>query len=114
MDTYIREAPDDRREALSKIRDICLKELKGYTEIMKYGGPCYEKNHVVEIGFGNQKHFIGLYILKKDVMDQYKGLLKGVSVGKGAIRFGNPKKIDFDVVEKMVRGTFLSTNTICG
>lgn len=116
VDTYIKEAPEDRRQALSRIRQLCLKELKGYKEIMKYGGPCYEKNNIIETGFASQKHFIGLYILKKDVMDKYKDQLKGkgISTGKGCIRFSKPDKINFEIVEKLLRETFISTNIVCG
>jgi len=56
---------------------------------MLYGGPCYVKNNIVEAGFASQKHFIGLYILKQDVMRKYKDELKGVSIGKGVMRFTN-------------------------
>ena len=115
VDTYLKEVPDDRRPVLKKIRDLCLKELKGYDESMKYGGPCYEKNNIPEAGFASQKHFIGLYILKQDVMEKYKPLLKGkgISIGKGCIRFSKPDKIDLEVVRKMLKGTFISKNTIC-
>ena len=40
--------------------------------------------------------------------------LKEVSIGKGCICFTNPEKIDFVVVQKMLAGTFRSTNIICG
>jgi uncharacterized protein YdhG (YjbR/CyaY superfamily) len=113
VDEYLKEVPADRLKALKQIRELCLRELKGYTETMRYGGPCYEKNNVAEAGFASQKNFIGLYILKQDVMEKYKGELKGVSIGKGCIRFTKPEKIDFSVVQKMLAGTFLSKNTIC-
>ncbi|MBL7745754.1 MAG: DUF1801 domain-containing protein [Chitinophagaceae bacterium] len=114
VDLYLKEVPADRLAALTKIRQLCLEELKGYKETMRYGMPCYEKNNIAEIGFASQKNNIALYILKLDVMQKYKGELKGVSTGKGCIRFTKPDKIDFDVVKKMLSGTFASTNTICG
>ena len=113
VDDYLKEVPAERLKALTQIRELFLQELKGYTEIMRYGGPCYEKNNIAEAGFASQKHFIGVYILKTDVMEKYKGELKGVSTGKGCIRFTNPEKIDFSVVQKMLAGTFLSTYKIC-
>ena len=113
VDEYLKEVPEDRLAAMQKLREIFLQELKGYKESMRYGGPCYEKNDVAEAGFMSQKGYIGVYILKKDVMDQYKDELKGVSLGKGVIRFGSPEKINFDVVRKMVRGTYESTTKVC-
>ena len=113
VDEYFKEVPSERLEALCRIREICLTELKDYDEVMAYGLPCYQRNKTIEVGFASQKNFIALYFLKRDVMDEFKHLLKGVSVGKGCIRFANVKKIDFDVVEKMVRGTYLSRDEIC-
>jgi uncharacterized protein YdhG (YjbR/CyaY superfamily) len=114
VDEYLREVPPERLAALKKIRELCLRELKGYTETMCYGGPCYEKNGIIEIGFASQKNNIALYILKKDVLDQYRDQLKGISVGKGAIRFTKPGKIDFGIVQKLIAGTFLSDTIVCG
>jgi hypothetical protein len=66
VDDYLKEVPVKRLEALTKIRELCLKELKG------------------------------------------------VSVGKGCIRYTNPEKIDFAVVQKMLAETFRSKNIIFG
>ena len=87
----------------------------GFEETMDYGGPSYERNGVVEVGFASQKNFIGLYILRTDVMNAHKDQLKvkGVSFGKGAIRYSKPERIDFGVVESMLRGTVESTGPVC-
>ena len=114
VDMYLKEVPADRLTALKKIRQLCLQELKGYKETMRYGSPCYEKNNIAEVGFASQKNNIALYILKQDVMQKYRDELKGVSTGKGCIRFTKPDKIDFEVVKKLLSGTYTSTNTICG
>ena len=115
MTTYLEEAPDQRQEALMRLRDLCRTLLTGFEETMEYGGPSYKRNGEVEVGFASQKHFIGLYILRTDVMaahrDQLEG--KGISVGKGAIRYSKPEHIDFGVVESMLRGTVKSTGPVC-
>jgi uncharacterized protein YdhG (YjbR/CyaY superfamily) len=91
VDTYINEASPERREVLTRLRDLCCTLLPGFEESMDYGGPCYKRNGEVEVGFANQKHFIGLYILRTDVMNAHGDLLKGkgVSLGKGIIRYPN-------------------------
>ena len=113
--TYLEEVPVERKAALVQLRRQCLTALKGFEESMRYGGPCYSRNGVVEVGFASQKHFIGLYILRTDVMKKYKDLLKikGVSLGKGCIRYSRPEKIDFEVVEKMLKATLESTGEVC-
>lgn len=113
--TYIQEAPAERQQALTRLRDLCRDILMGFEETMNYDGPSYKRNGVVEVGFASQKHFIGLYILRTDVMNAHKEQLKakGVSFGKGAIRYSKPERIDFGVVESMLRGTVESTGPVC-
>ena len=59
---------------------------------------------------------LGLYILRLDVLNAHRDLLKvkGVSVGKGVIRYSKPERIDFKVVEMMLKATHQSTGVICG
>lgn len=113
--SYIAEAPPERQEALTRLRELCHALLTDFEEAMEYGGPTYSRNGEVEIGFASQKHFIGLYILRTDVMNAHKHLLvgKGISFGKGAIRYSKPERIDFDVVEKMLRATQESMGKVC-
>lgn len=112
---YIQEAPAERQEALTRLRDLCRATLTGFEESMDYSGPCYKRKGEVEVGFASQKHFIGLYILRTDVMNDHRDLLKGkgISLGKGAIRYSKPERIDFAVVESMLRGTVESTGPVC-
>ncbi len=112
---YLNEVPAERKAALTKLRDLCRASLKDFEEAMKYGGPCYSRNGVVEVGFASQKNFIGLYILRTDVMKAHRDLLqvKGVSLGKGCIRYSKPEKIDFKVVERLLKATQESTGAIC-
>ena len=114
VDEYFKEVPAQRVDALKKIRELCLKELKGYKETMRYGLPCYEKDNVAEVGFASQKNNIALYILKQDVMEQYRPELKGISIGKGCIRYTKPEKINFEIIQKMLAETYQSKNNICG
>jgi uncharacterized protein YdhG (YjbR/CyaY superfamily) len=113
--TYIGEAPADRQEALHRLRNLCREILLDFEETMEYGGPTYSRNREVEVGFASQKHFIGLYILRTSVMDAHRDQLnrRGISVGKGAIRYSKPEHIDFDVVASMLHATVRSTGQVC-
>jgi len=114
---YLKEVPAERKAALKKLRELCLTILTDFDESMAYGGPSYSRNGEVEVGFASQKNFIGLYTLRvrTDVMKTHRELLnvKGVSVGKGAIRYSNPERIDFNVVESMLHATQESTGVVC-
>lgn len=115
VSAYLTEVPDERREALEKLRALCLKHLRGFEESMTYGMPGYARKGVVEVGFASQKHFIAFYILRTDVMKTHRELLKvkGVSLGKGCIRYSSPAKIDFKIVESMLKATKNSVGPVC-
>jgi hypothetical protein len=53
---------------------------------------------------------------RTDMMNAHRDLLKvkGVSLGKGCIRYSKPQRIDFKVVEMMLKATRESTGVICG
>ncbi len=112
---YLKEVPEGRKAVLKHLRDLCRATLTGFKESMQYGMPGYSRDGVVEVGFASQKHFIALYILRTDVMRSYRYLLNipGVTFGKGCIRYSKPEKIDFDVVEKLLRATVDSTGDVC-
>jgi uncharacterized protein YdhG (YjbR/CyaY superfamily) len=110
---YLDEVPDSRREALTALRDLCVKCLVGYQESMDYGMPSYKKNGTVEVGFASQKNYISLYVLKKNVVDAHRAALAGASVGKGCIRYSSPEKLDFKVIEKLLRATCRSNEAVC-
>jgi uncharacterized protein YdhG (YjbR/CyaY superfamily) len=112
---YLNEVPAERREALTRLRELCRSILVGFEEGMEYGMPGYWRNGVAEVGFASQKHFIALYILRTDVMNAHRERLavRGVSLGKGCIRYSKPERIDFEVVESMLRATEESTGEVC-
>lgn len=115
VSAYIKESPAERQEALKHLRALCRDVLTGFKESMDYGGPSYSRNGVVEVGFASQKNYVGLYILRTDVMRSHRYLLNvpGVTLGKGVIRYSKPEKINFEVVEKMLRATVESTGPVC-
>lgn len=104
--TYLAEVPAERRDALKKMRALFRKTLTGFTESIE-GGFSYKRDGVIEVGFVSQKHSINVYVCKKGVVDEFREALvaprSGVSMGKSCIRFSNPSKIDFAVLERMLR-----------
>ena len=115
VDAYLEEVPAERREALTRLRDLCRATLKGFEEFMEYGMPGYSRNGVGEVGFASQKNYISLYILKQEVLDAYRERLagKGISIGKGCIRFSHPKHIDFELVEEILAASEKSDAPVC-
>lgn len=53
---YLKDIPEKRKAAITKLRNLCKEILIGYEESMAYGGPTYQKDNGIEIGFANQKN----------------------------------------------------------
>jgi len=112
VDDYILGVPEKRREAIQQLRQLCREVLVDYEEYMSYGMPSYSKNGIGGMAFANQKNYISLYILT-DVINSNKDLLNGLSVGKCCIRYPSPTKMNFKVIEKLLKDTVKSTGGIC-
>jgi uncharacterized protein YdhG (YjbR/CyaY superfamily) len=110
---YIQEVPAGRRAAIEKIRDLCRQNLKGYEECMEFGMPGYKRNGSLEVSFASQKQYIALYVLKKDVVDEFRGALAMANIGKGCIRFKKPEQIDFALLQQLLIRTRESTSKPC-
>lgn len=102
---FLKEVPENRKEALTKIRQLCKEILTGYEESMTYKMPSYKKDGTVAVAFNSQKNYICLYILKEQVMQDNEKLISGLNHGKACIRYPNPKKIDFDIITKLLKDT---------
>src|SRR5664279_4319229 len=103
VQSYIAEVPAEWREAIERLRSLCQQNLPGYEECMEYGLPGYKRDRILEVSFASQKHYIALYVLKKDVVDEFRSLLSASSIGKGCIRFAKPQQLDFEVLGRMLR-----------
>ncbi len=110
VDEYMDTVPAERRDALTRLRQLCLDKLEGYEESMQYGMPSYSKDGAVEVSFNSQKNYISLY-MPKEVVDRYRDRLK--DVGNCCIRYRRPEQIDFAVVEKLLEETATSSAEIC-
>ena len=104
MRSYIDEQPAEWRPVLRKLRALCRRELRGFTEDMAYGMPGYLRSGQVEVGFCKQARYLSLYILKQPVLDAHRQELAGIDMGKGAIRYRTAAQIDWAVVISLLFG----------
>jgi len=95
VETCIEEAPADRRDALVQRRRLCLRVLTGFEEGMAYGGPSDSRRGTVEVVFASQRNYISFCILRQGALATQRKHLKGLSVGRGCIRYTRPAKIGF-------------------
>jgi uncharacterized protein YdhG (YjbR/CyaY superfamily) len=113
VDAYLDEVAPERQPALRRLREMCLTELTGFTESMQYGMPAYDRDGHGGFAFASQKQYISLYVVRTDVRDAHAEQLKGHDMGKSCLRFRGPDKIDFDLVQSMLRMTAATPGKVC-
>lgn len=119
---YINELPDDRKEAVTKLRNIIKKNLpKGFKEGMGYGMISYTVPHTIYppgyhcnpetplpfMNLASQKNYISVYHmglygdnkLSKWFIKEYEKLGIGkLDMGKCCIRFKKMEKIPYQLI----------------
>ncbi|MGW5117848.1 iron chaperone [Streptomyces noursei] len=113
VDGYLTEVPEERKAALTKMRQLCREELVGFEEVMAYGMPAYERDGACEIAFASQKQYISLYLMRSDVRKTFEERLAAQDMGKGCLRFRRPENIDFDLLRELLKATAARPGSIC-
>ncbi|MEP7318912.1 MAG: DUF1801 domain-containing protein [Panacibacter sp.] len=125
IEQYLNELPEDRKVAMTKLRNEILKNIpKGFEETMSYGMIGYVVPHSLypkgyhcdtklPLPFMNialQKNFIAVYnmcvygdkLLHDWFVKEYaKASTLKLDMGKSCIRFKNPEKIPFELIGKL-------------
>src|SRR6056297_1636095 len=125
VDEYIEKIPEKRKKAVEKIRKLAKENLpKELEEELSYGMIGYVVPHEIYpkgyhvtpekplpfINIASQKSYIALYYMAiymfPEVLrwfkDEYsKRVDTKLDMGKSCIRFKNPDKIPFDLIEEL-------------
>lgn len=100
---FLKSLPDDRRQALTKLRALVRKGLPKLKETMRYGMPSYEDSSGgVRIAFNSQRQYLALYICDADVLKAHKKDLGKLDCGKSCVRFRAFDQLPAGVVERML------------
>ena len=122
---YLNELPDDRREVLSAVRKVVLKNLpKGYRETMNWGMISYEipfeeypetynGKPLAYVGLAAQKNYNALYLMAayadspagKTLRDGFKAAGKKLDMGKSCLRFKTLDDLPLDVIGGIIAST---------
>ncbi len=122
---YLEELPEDRRIAISKIREIILDNLpEGYEEVMQYGmisyvipfdifPDTYNKQPLAYMSLASQKNYISLYMnniysdpkLKVWFEGEFEKAGKKMDMGKSCLRFRKLEQLPLDIIGKAVAHT---------
>lgn len=125
VESYMASLPQDRQDAISKIRQAILTNIpEGFVEQMSYGMIGYVVPHSLYpagyhckpslplpfMNVASQKNFIAVYHmgiyanaeLLKWFTDEYsKRITDRLDMGKSCIQFKNPENIPFELIGKL-------------
>jgi hypothetical protein len=125
VSSYLEALEPERKEIISKLRQIVLKNLpSGFEEIIQYkmigyvvpkstypkGYHCDGNEPLPFLHLANQKNFIALYHMgiyaNKELSDwfitEYKSIIgKKPDMGKSCIRFKKMQEIPFDLIAEL-------------
>ena len=124
---YLSELPEDRKEAMSKLRNAIKDNLpKGFEEALSYGMLGYVVPHSIYpngyhcnpklplpfINLASQKNFIALYHMgvyaNKDLHNWFvaeypKHAKTKIDMGKSCIRFKKMDDVPYDLIAELAR-----------
>ncbi len=123
IEDYLNELPEDRREAISTIRDKILENLPGgYVESMNWGMISYEipletypdtynKQPLGIAALASQKNHMAIYMMgcymvpeqQEKLLKAYKEMGVKPNMGKSCIRFTKLEKIPLDTIVGLIR-----------
>ena len=127
IDEYVSKAPEERKEALKKLRETINKNLpKGFAEELNYGMPgyvvplseypdgyhCKKDTPLPFINFANQKNFIAFYHMgiyaNPELLQWFQGeypkhVKTKLDMGKSCIRFKKPDQIPYELIGELVQ-----------
>ncbi|SDL13221.1 DUF1801 domain-containing protein [Streptomyces indicus] len=115
VDTYLAGIEDEaRREAVTRLVELCRAELTGFDEVMAYGMPGYVRpGGGQEIALANQKQYVSFYLMRDDVREAFEERLAGQNMGKGCLRFGSAAKVDYGLVGDLLRAVAKEPGPVC-
>ena len=125
VDDYLASLPDDRRAAISAVRDVILRNLPdGYREGMAYGmigyyvpldqfPDTYNGHPLGLAALASQKHHMSLYLnnvygdtaTEAWFRERYGASGKRLDMGKSCVRFRRLDDLPLDVVGEVIART---------
>jgi hypothetical protein len=122
VEEYLASLPPDRREAISAVRRVILKNLpKGYEEAMNWGMICYEiplkrypntyNGQPLGIaGLASQKQYMSLYLMsvygdkatEAWFREEFRKAGKKLDMGKACVRFKKLEDLPLEVIGQVI------------
>jgi uncharacterized protein YdhG (YjbR/CyaY superfamily) len=124
---YLAEIPEDRREAIDKVRQTILDNLpEGYEEALNWGmityqvpleaySDTYNKKPLMYAALANQKNHMAVYLtgiymdedLNQDFEEKYRATGKRYDVGKSCVRFRKLDDLPLELIGESIQAISL-------
>jgi uncharacterized protein YdhG (YjbR/CyaY superfamily) len=101
---YLATLDDDwRREKLESLRSLILSAAPDLVEAINYKMLSYSDEKGIIFHLNAQKNYVSLYVGDAKKVDPDGDLLRGMSVGKGCIRFSKATPVSEPGIGKFVQ-----------
>jgi uncharacterized protein YdhG (YjbR/CyaY superfamily) len=102
IDEYLAGLPDDKRVALTKLRQTIRAAAPRAEECISYGVPTFRLDGRMIVAFGAAANHCAFYPGAFPV-EAHKGELKDYDTSKGTVRFQAARPLPVALVRKMVK-----------
>ena len=122
---YLASLPQDRREVISAVRELILRNLpEGYQETINWGMLSYEvpletypdtynKKPLSYVGLAAQKNYNSLYLMSvfqdpadyQELMEAFARMGVKPDMGKSCIRFKKLDRIPLEIIARLIAKT---------
>ena len=102
IDQFIAAYPPEVQERLEKIRATIRKAAPKAEESISYQIPAYKLNGKVLIYFAGFPKHVSVYPAPREAKE-FKKELAAYKGGKGTVQFPLDKKIDYDLISRIVK-----------
>lgn len=102
VEAWMEALASNRREAVVRLRALCLERLHGWSERMEWGMPGYgPPGASAVVSFMDQKRSLSFYP-GPTAVSLFAERLQGLDCGKGCIRYRNAAEMDFALIAEML------------
>ena len=101
IDQYLAALPEDKRNALEKLRQTIRSAAPQAEECISYQMPAFKLNGML-VGFAAAKNHCALYAWNGSTVADFAGDLQGYDTSKGTIRFTPDKPLPEALVRHLV------------
>jgi uncharacterized protein YdhG (YjbR/CyaY superfamily) len=102
VDDYIADFPPDVQKVLEKIRKTIRNAAPKASESISYQIPTYKLDGKVLIYFAGFSKHVSVYPAPREAKE-FKKELAAYKGGKGTVQFPLGKKIDYDLITRIVK-----------